>query len=201
MPDYEPYIAKVHIDWRRLETVDSALGNAPGIYPDVAMLLEQTVRLPNIRSIVEFGSGASTVYLFAAAQLLGTPARTFEEEPRWRDVTQSLLREMGVAGTVELYQDFDPSLRPDAIFLDCHGALRQALPNLYPAVFTGCKVLLVDDTETEWARRPYMEFLDQHKRINNYFFNPTGRDDRTVLINVLDQDFDIVGWVHSWLPV
>lgn len=102
-PSYEPYnqylieTFGVKFDWYEAGRTYNELGNSPGIYPDVAMLFERLLSRDDVQSVVEFGSGFSTLYLGAAARKHGKPVPiSFEEDPHYAAITKQLLEIYGL---------------------------------------------------------------------------------------------------------
>lgn len=202
---YKPYndhlITTLGLDWYEISRVDGLLGNAPGIYPDVGMLIERLVSRPDIETIYEYGSGVSTLYFAAAAQKYGKTFVSFEEEAHWLEITNNLLEHYKILLTTKLYDENDPihSINPSLIFLDCQPNLRAKLFQIHPSLLKS-EWIILDDSEKPGHLIPVLELLAGKSRFNHFWFNPIGRQDRASLINVNSPEFETQQWVWDWRP-
>ena len=59
------------IDWIEIRKYLEPLGNFPGIYPDTALMLCKLIKFYDLKSILEFGSGTSTLIFAQMAKRYG----------------------------------------------------------------------------------------------------------------------------------
>lgn len=192
-------VATLKLDWNEVSQVLGQLGNTPGIYPDVAMLLERMAARDDVKTMIEFGSGVSTLYLAKAALKYGKHFYSVEEAPRWSSMTQSLLKHFHVDSNLVLYDEhlFVPSC--DLLFLDCSPPLRRTVLHKQKSLCES-RFILLDDSEKPEFFVPVVSTLSSLGRLYFYSYNPTSRGDRVVMINPRDNSYDVNEWVWTWRP-
>lgn len=198
--DYNNILIKeLRVDWRDIETIYGKLGNTPGIYPDVALLLYETLKRDDVQSFVEIGSGVSTLYLEKAAKKLNKELITYEEKNEWADITHKLLKSFGVSQQISIYDNLTKLPEVDAIFLDCSLEERKVIIEKHKNVFKNCKIFIVDDAQIVKVSVPIIKSFTSMERYNFYTYNPTTREDRHELINFKYNDYEINNWIQPWL--
>lgn len=218
---YRPYneilMKELAIDWFEMNKVYKSLDNSPGLYPDTAACLFHATCLPGVRNVLELGSGASTVFLGRACMMRDIGFTSVEELPQYLAVTKHLLSHYVINNRLLLGADFNPMnpsqiFKPNVLFLDSLSDTRvtwlDTLSKLQWATddvsfaWTAKDVdlILVDDTENPIYREAVMRQLVAMDRWNTFFFNPIGREDRVLLLNHKDPNFNIAQWLWSWKP-
>lgn len=185
-------------------------GYWPGIYPDVALLLEMLATREDVSSLTEFGAGMSTLFLAASARRHGKTFVSYETDPAWADFASRMCLDFGIAADIRPHTANEKG-QPicdwtggsfevgDTVFLDCDGGLRGNLLGRRPDLFGPCQFVLVDDSEGLGAQA-FIRALGGMGRYNLFMYNPTGRKDRTALIAPRDQGFPVNEWIWEWLP-
>jgi hypothetical protein len=193
---YAPYdellMQRVGVSWFEARLRYEALGNSPGIYPDTALLLDLLAGRPDVKKVVEFGAGMSSLYLALTCQRRGTELHSFEEDMSWGVKTDRLLESYGLAHRVESVDlpreltgypetDFattlarralEQTMDADLVFLD--GALRTAA--MRARQIQRVPWIVLDDAEG--CSSDISAFLIMSGRTNWYMFERGGRLDR-----------------------
>lgn len=84
-------IQRYNIDWFDVFKNYLEIGNYCGLYPDTALALMMLIDKNPIKKIVEFGAGASTLFLKKACLANGAEIDTYEESKKYLDMTKKLL--------------------------------------------------------------------------------------------------------------
>ena len=203
---YKPYndqlIAEIGLDWFEVRDTLTQMQNGPGLYPDTALFLVEVIKRLDVSSIVEFGSGASTLFIAKACQKFGKSFTSLEEMPRYQAITQQLLDIYKVDFKVDLFGEVASMLIPEAdlLFLDSLPDSRISFLDHESVNINNFKYILLDDAEDPQYYCPVARQLGKVDRWNNYMFNPIGRQDRSLLINCKDPTFNINEWCWSWKP-
>lgn len=157
------------------------------ISPDLALHIVHTVLRDQARSVVEFGSGASTVLLALALRRAGGGHLTsFDHSPTWIAETEAQLRAYGVEDLVTLrLAPLRPTpgspeviwyridTRPEQVDLalidgppweTCHRARHPSMRFLAPLLAPGAKVFL-DDADREDEREVVARWSVEHPGI------------------------------------
>ena len=189
-------------NWFEVQKTYNGIGNSPGIYPDVAMLFERFLARDDVQTVVELGSGMSTLYWFLAARKHNKSVFSFEEGPEYLAMVKSLLAHYGVpTDNLNLYEFGAVPKQASLVFHDSQGATRPTFPYLHKELFGSAEFVLVDDSENPMGEGQLItKSLMDLGRYNFYLFNPVGRMDRHVLINPKDNRLRINDWVWSWRP-
>jgi predicted O-methyltransferase YrrM len=185
------------------------------------MLLERAVARDDIQTVLEFGSGFSTLILAKACERYGKTLISLEESPEWAAVTQGLLDRCGVDFQVTVTGSSPPKITkrkssffvgltdgeilelkgsPDLIFYDCDGDTRSTVIKKAKLLFKGAKMVICDDMEHPDYYIPVMEGLFSADKKNCCFYNPVGRQDRVVCISHADASEELNNWVWDWRP-
>lgn len=67
------------------------IGNEPGIYPDVCLLLFELISQYKPKKIVEIGSGFSTLVLSYSAEMFNSQLTSYDQNFKWAEKTAILL--------------------------------------------------------------------------------------------------------------
>lgn len=206
---YAPYnqilIDELNIDWFQLRDTAIALGNGPGLYPDTAACLSKVVQMPNIKTILELGSGSSSIYLSKACSIFDKKLVSIEESGQYRCLTESLLEACKINQKILLLNEVDFSQLdcPDLIFLDSDSKSRAGLLSVISNskwCAGDVQIIMLDDAEDVQYSVPVMRNWAQYGRYNNWLFNPIGRQDRSLLMNNSDVTFNFNEWFWTWKP-
>jgi hypothetical protein len=198
-------IKHLDLDWCKIERIYGEIGNVPGIYPEVGTLFYHIGQQEEVETIVEFGSGASTLYWEAIAKKFGKKFVSYEDDKKYLDMTMQLCNEFSYNPTIleykwnKLQDDLTGALggEPDVIFLDSNNRTR-VFSKLYYTIFHA-KWFLVDDAQQVSIKTFFTGDLTFGDRFNFYHYQPVCRGDRTVLINHKDNDFQLDNWINEWL--
>ena len=202
---YEAYnkslLEELGLDWFQL-----IKHGMSGVYPDTCRLLVETVKLPLIKTVLEIGSGLSTVYLAKACQKYGKEFLSLEESNEWLTETKKLLTICDLDPELvklESSIDYSQITVPDFLFLDSQSQPRKVFPYKIEAAnpkFSNIYMWIEDDTQNPVFSVPMQKWLGEQKRYNTYNIDLVGREDRHQLINYLDESFCFTSWIWSWRP-
>lgn len=204
---YEPYNnwlkENIGLDWFDVQEKYKELGNCPGIYPDTAMLLVQMVMKNSINTVVELGSGASTLYFEQTCRKLGKKLISFEEKEEYANLTKNLLKAYNLDITIHDFKNlFDINPQCDVLFVDCCIKSRQEVWKDIGKLnnFNNIEFIVQDDSQNPVYAVPMIEGLSRLGKYNLSFYNPVARADREQLISHRDNEFSTTAWVWSWRP-
>lgn len=202
---YKPWndklVDEIGVDW-----FEFTRDFGPGLYPDTALLLVELCKHELVGSVLELGSGASTLYFEAICRKLRKHFHTVEEEAGYLDGTKELLSKHGLtelSASLKDQTDWSSLPAPDLIFLDSQKSSRPTYldlienPNWSPR---DTKFIVVDDTQSPYYLRPFMEWCGRVGRHNTYQFNLIGRQDRFQSVNCLDPNFSAPDWFWQFRP-
>ena len=206
---YRPYndylIQELGLDWYELRKTSEENGNGPGIYPDSAACFVKFAKADEVNTVLELGSGASTIFLSTICKQLNKTFLSIEESFYWRSVTESLLSKYELDQRINLMEGFDFSSisRPDLLFIDSDPkGRRHILQDICNDSWQSDQIpiILLDDAEDIHYTIPVVETLSKFNRFNNWFFNPVHRQDRSLLVNHKDNSFNLSEWFWEWKP-
>jgi predicted O-methyltransferase YrrM len=207
---YRPYnerlVAALGLDWFDIARTYAETGGTPGIYPDVALLLERLVAREDVCSIAEIGSGVSTLYLAAAAEKYGKRFVSIEEDVSWMYRVHYLLDKYGFGLTeIDHYDARAPLPKCDAVFLDSTAELRRHLLVQEVAYLWDRPWILLDDYNFLTFAKPADAFQRAAGRSSVIYQPVHERADRVVLISTPTYSGpgwpgDVEGWLKGWLP-
>jgi len=189
----------IDIDW-------FALDSGAGVYPDTALMLIELVKRPEVRSVLELGSGASTIFLQAACSKYDKDIISIEEGQEYVDRTKQMLSSLSLEDkNVYLSDDFNYSeiSHPDLIFLDSQASSRGSfLDNIVNNSWSPAlsHFIVMDDAEAPHFTIPMNQWLTRNDRYNTQIVNLGSRQDRSQLINCIDNNFHICNWTWDWRP-
>jgi len=199
---YKPYndwlIENTNIDWWDLQDKCKKLGNCAGVYPDTLMLLCKIAMLDEVKTIVELGSGSSTVYLEKIAKSLGKTFISFEEKELYHQMTSALCKKYSLYPDLRVFNQWN--IPPaDMVWVDCCKERRQ---NFWSNIdkMDSTKWFIQDDSQNPVYAIPMIKGLTSQNKFNLSFYNPIGRADREQLICHTDNNFCVTKWVWSWRP-
>lgn len=160
--------------------------NSPGIEPDF-IFYYYFIKYFNIQSILEFGSGLSTLFFKLVAKKLNIYFYSFEEVLAYYTKTIQLLARFSIDITPNLYLlDKIPIQyinNCDFLFFDASGGLRKDW--LQDSVLLDTiPVIAVDDFD--FLQVECANFICRSNRPNFHIYNGTGRVNRLQFINFKD---------------
>lgn len=201
---YKPYsditFQEIGIDWFELEKVIGENGNGPGIYPDVGALIYFLVKKPEVSSVIEIGSGCSTVFFTASCNKLNKTFVSLEEEQQYADITNNVLSAVGLGPKTQLINSGIMSKEFDLIFYDNSGKKRVSFLKENISLFEKAKIVAIDDMEKPHLATPIIKALADIGKTNLFLFNPVSRQDRVVYLASDDIKQDFNNWVWDWRP-
>lgn len=182
-------------DYKEVERRYLRAAVCAGIFPDVGYLLYALGTTPGTRSILEFGSGLSTVVLALAATKDAVPLVTLESLPKWADLVRGEVRSYGLNSTLyceEACRTYTPMVPVDFLWVDGQitpsddetgGRLRAC--EQYEQ-YLGEATIAFDDAQ--WMADRVAALMIQFGRSPASFcwYNPVGRDDRHIFISFSD---------------
>ena len=198
------------IDFNRYITVLANNGNTTGVYADVALLLYRLVRFSGTNSVLEFGSGMSTLILSKACMDYGKNLVVGESGRKWYNITKVCLDALSLNSRGFVCTDSDESKFPvldgpvslvwvDGTVSEVQGPGYNRLGSCeyyWNSIKGAC--LLFDDSESAYMSgiKPVLE--QNGRSDDSYFlFNPTGRGDRQVLVSVPESGEQFLDVVKS----
>lgn len=199
---YQPYnkwlIETINLDWFKIREQYKLLGNEPGIYPDTAMLLCQTAIRSEVETIIELGSGTSTLFLEAIARKLNKKFISFEEEEKYLQLTLDLCRVYNYKPDIRLFKNWNlPDC--DMIWIDSYKENRNAFwSNLKKT--NKITWFIQDDSQNPQHLVPMIKNLSRLNYNNVIYFNGVSREDRVQLICNKDNKLFINKWIWDWKP-
>lgn len=176
-------------DWLDASRVIQEKGNQPGIYPDTLMVLYKLITKYNIKKIVEFGSGASTLFFQTIANLYSIDFISYEEYAQWADITRSLLSHYNLSANIQpLSLSLDENLFGDAdlVFLDHSGSGREKCLSVQSDWLKSARFVVLDDAHVFSSTGTLANFMIKTNRCKFFTFNGGGRMDRVEFISYLD---------------
>lgn len=106
---YEEYITLLRdefsFDFREAESTFGQLGNAPGIYPDVAYLLFRLCHHEKLNSLFETGSGFSSLVFALSSSRTRKKFVAIESLDKWLKTTRGLLESFSLDTDCILFSD------------------------------------------------------------------------------------------------
>ncbi len=200
---------EARINWKDAVGKMRACGNEPGIYPDVAYLLFRFANHPNVKAVMEFGSGFSTYVLAKTCRKLNDKyVVALESEKIWADKTRCLLSAHGISvgvpdGTVLCAEDmYYPSIFSrgfELVWVD--GPIRKGVGRTEACeelrVNIRDAVILFDDAQDDYRGiDPCIGKLGRSLD-NAVWFKPTDRLDRHVRISFPCSNHPLLGLVRE----
>lgn len=156
----------IGLDYNNVESVMFAHGGSPGCHSPLLAVFERLVATGRCKSILEFGSGCSTLFLNAIAKKYGARLCSIEDADKWYDHVRVLLDyfklpkdSFHLSHDMLAAHEFIAPLAPfDLVFSD--GSHRTGSPEKYAEFLTDDHVLFIDDCEqpglgkiaVDWAR-------------------------------------------------
>ena len=192
------------IDFTFAEHSFDKIGNNSGVHRDLIyflILLVKEFKRKRIQRMLEFGSGMSTLFFTKIAQLFQLDFQSYEEYPKYLDLTKKLLENFGLTSNqVEQFVSLDKiDYDVDLIFIDSHIGLRQLL--LKHKAVAKIPFILVDDVESVGPICSY--FMTEFKRPWFYVYNGSGRAHRLLFVNYQEKDHqqfsDFLATLGYWI--
>jgi hypothetical protein len=162
------------------------LGNEPGIYPDVALLLFELIDQYEPRKIVEIGSGFSTLVLSLAAHRNKSKFISYDQYEQWRILTAHLLYlyEMKDFTLKQFDIKTDNNIIGDADFVFVDFMDRAYMMSQHADWFKNVNIMVYDDsTLTPNSQGLLYDFMTKSNRHNFCYYNGGGRMDRVEFIS------------------
>lgn len=198
------------IDFNNYIRVLAGFGNTTGIYADVALLLYKLVKFEGTSSVLEFGSGMSTLIMSKASMDYSKKLVVGESGRKWYNITKSCLDTLGLHSPGYVCTDSEEAKFPkvvgpvslvwvDGTVCEVSGPgynRRGSCEYYWENIKDSC--ILFDDSESgymNWIK----EFLASKGRSEEglFLFNPTKRGDRQVLVSTLSKDSPFLNVVKS----
>jgi predicted O-methyltransferase YrrM len=180
-------------DYNNAAKIYHDIGNEPGIYPDVALLLFELINQYKPKKIVEIGSGFSTLVLKLAAQTINSEVISYEQSDNWMKYTVQLLQryyikdaigEFNIKTNINLVQD------ADFVFVDFMD--RQYMMENHADWFRNVDIIVYDDcTLPPNSQGLLFEFMKNSDRHNFVFYNGGGRTDRVEFVSFKNLDPEV----------
>jgi len=178
-------------DYKTAVKIYAELGNAPGVEPDNLYLYYRLIKDFNLKNIVEFGSGFSTLFFIYIAKQLKINFTSSEEQEKYYDLTIKLLNHYNFENEEYLelienenaYRDYAIETA-DLIFIDASIDLRKRLLNSSYQLLQNIPFIIVDDYESLTEITSKFEELTNRRTF--YVYNGSGRRNRLQYINYLE---------------
>jgi len=183
-------------DYPAAEKIYTELGNSPGVYPDTCLLFYNMIAHYQITSVLEVGSGFSTLFLGNLSSKLKSPRFSFlslEQVPFYANLTMRLLAAAAVKGMPSAAHVLGFPMRPsysdlveqtrgaDIVFID--GLERPYFLNDISAALVTPRFVIIDDSQAIEKEVLY-NFMVGTGRHNFMTYNGTGRSDRIQFISL-----------------
>lgn len=183
------------IDFDKYMVAFREAGNETGIYADVALLLYKLVSSKYVNSVLEFGSGMSTCVLAKAANDYGKEFHAMEHQKKWYDITRKCMSSLGIRApnyvcTYNESKNFSLIADPlDVVWVDgpiLHNGPENSIGRLgacdWYSKYLNDAVIIFDDAQAIPNIQPWLRSYGRPAELD-YWFNPTGRKDRHILIS------------------
>jgi hypothetical protein len=170
------------LDWLQCKQVYQTLGNSVGVYPDTLVAFANIIRFYDVKKILEFGSGFSTLFLACMARKQDAEFRSYEETEYYHQLTRTFLENYGYPGDlVQPWPKITPELFNGCEFLFLDNVNRGDLISQGHILFPNVPFIVVDDCDGG-GNRVTCEFMARANRLHFYPFQCGGRMDRTQFI-------------------
>ena len=182
-------------------TADAILnknGNTPGTNPPVLYAISRLVSEGKVKSVLELGSGMSTLYLSQLNKKFGLKYISVEDELRWFTLNKNVLLSSESKSTDNLIHrdtlsvfnsEYRKNIDPDLIFIDSGEHRKQAF--ILCLTYWPSSIIMVDDCEQPYRENSYQTLLaDMHKTQARVFLSHT----RGVLTFDPNNKIDFIQW-------
>lgn len=194
------------ISWFEADIIYNKIGNTPGVYPDTALLLVNLIKKLSMKKVLEIGSGFSSLFLKKACVDTGAIFISYEEDEKYRKMTQSLLEAHKLDSSCVLPFECTDKIdfsNTDMVFVDGTKDNRHRL--LESSLLFSIPIVIVDDFESPDFISACYTFLMNSKRSSFYVYNGVGRIDRHQFISYLTTsylytDFFLLKFVTDEMP-
>lgn len=178
-------ISRYDIDWFDVYKTYIDIGNFCGLYPDTALLLMTLVMQTPVRSVIEFGSGASSLFLAKACIEKGIDIKSYEEKGRYFDMARKLVSSYAIDPSfMKSYPDGEVDLGGvDMVFMDSSEVQRIALLKSSESLLD-VPLIVMDDFGSPGLALAFSNFIRRCKSDRPFYvYNGVGRQDRHQIIS------------------